>query len=319
MKVAPRFSVVIPLYNKEKDIIATLNSLQQQLFQPFEIIIIDDGSTDNSANLVENYEDSRIRFFSKENEGVAPTRNFGVQKAHGKYIAFLDADDYWYPSHLEDLDDLISRFPEGKWFATAYEKRFNEKLTIPMESPILDKGEDWKGEVEEYASYCYADCIAWTSAVCFEKSFFEKLGGFDTSITMGAGEDTDLWLRAALSSPLIFTNKISATHNLEGSNRITLSPTLERKFWDMTQYDEAASANPSLKKYLDISRYSIALQYKMAGDLKTAGKYVEKINGNSLTGKQRFLLKSPNRLLKLLYGFKKKMEGLGWRTSSFEI
>lgn len=319
MKVAPRFSVIIPLYNKEKDIVATLNSLQKQLFQPFEIIIVDDGSTDNSAALVQEYNDPRIRFFSKENEGVAPTRNFGVQQANGQYIAFLDADDYWYPSHLEDLDDLISRYPEDQWFATAYEKRFNEKLTVPMESPILSKGEDWKGQVDDYASYCYADCIAWTSAVCFKKTFFEDLGGFDTSITMGAGEDTDLWLRAALASPLIFTNKISATHNLAGSNRITLSPTLKRKFWDMTQYDEAAKNSPSLKKYLDISRFSIALQYKMAGDNKTAHEYAQKINGRSLTGKQRFLLKAPARVLQVLYQFKKKLEGLGWRTSSFEI
>jgi glycosyltransferase involved in cell wall biosynthesis len=319
MTMSPRFSVVIPLYNKEKDILKTLDSLQQQQFQEFEIIIVDDGSTDNSSKLVKEYEDSRIRFFSKENEGVAPTRNFGVKQAMGDYIAFLDADDYWYPFHLEDLDDLISRFPDGKWFATAYEKRFNEKLTVSMESPILEKGSNWKGEVDDYASYCYADCIAWTSAVCFKKVFFEELAGFDTSITMGAGEDTDLWLRAALASPLIFTNNISATHNLAGSNRITLSPTLKRRFWDMTRYDIVAEKSPTLKKYLDISRFSIALQYKIAGDIKTAASYAQKIDGRSLTVKQRFLLKAPKGILRILYSFKKKMEGLGWRTSSFEI
>jgi glycosyltransferase involved in cell wall biosynthesis len=314
-----RFSVIIPLYNKEKDIIATLKSLVAQTFQDFEIVIVDDGSTDRSAEAVTSFQDPRIRFFSKQNEGVAPTRNFGVNKALSDFVVFLDADDFWYSHHLADLNALREEFPNGKWFATAYEKKFHANLVVPMESPILKKGSNWKGIVDDYSAFSYGDCLAWTSAVCFQKDFFLTLGGFDTSITMGAGEDTDLWLRAALASPLVFTTKISATHNLEGSNRITLSPTLQRKFWNIDQFEPLAKDQPSLKKYLDISRYAIAIQYKMAGDLATAKTYSTSINPSHLNWKQNILISSPQWALKALYQIKKGMERLGWRTTTFEL
>lgn len=314
----PRFSVIIPLFNKEKDIQATLESLNQQRFEHFEIIVVDDGSTDNGPAIVEAFEDPRLRFFSKENEGVAPTRNFGVRQAKAPFIAFLDADDFWAPSHLDDLDDLIARFPEGQWFATAYEKRINENLIVPLQSPIMHENPDFKGPIKNFFSQSFADCIAWTSAVCFRKDFFEQLEGFDTSITMGAGEDTDLWLRAALASPLIFSAKVSATHNLEGSNRITLSPTKERVFWNMDRYEKEAVNRPALKKYLDINRFSIGLQYRMAGDKKTATTYWDKIDPNHLSWKQKLMTKVPLWVLKRLYGLKKRAEASGKRLSSFE-
>src|SRR5690554_4333791 len=137
-----KFSVIIPLYNKERDIQKTLDSLFNQTFQDFEAIIVNDGSTDRSAEIVEENSDHRIRFFTKKNEGVAKTRNFAVQQAKSDLIAFLDADDYWYPFHLENLSRLVDSFPQGQWFATAYEKRHNNHFTTSMISPIMEK-ENW--------------------------------------------------------------------------------------------------------------------------------------------------------------------------------
>lgn len=311
------FSIVIPLYNKEKDILHTLNSLSLQTFTNYEVIIVDDGSTDQSLEIVQNLNDPRITVYSKPNEGVAPTRNFGVNKSNGEYVVFLDADDYWYPFHLEDINELIKSFPQGNWFATAYEKKFNKKLITTLNSPIMNKGENWKGIVSNYFENCFADCLAWTSAVCFKKSFFKELGGFDTSITMGAGEDTDLWLRAALHSPLVFSNKISATHNLVASNRISNSPTLKRRFINLDRYELEALVHPGLKKYLDLNRYSIALQYLLAGESKIAKSYLEKINFENLNSKQKFLLKLPTIGLKIFLGIKRKLSLLGVRTTSF--
>lgn len=311
-----KLSVVIPLYNKEKDISNTLKSLLSQTFEDFEVVIVNDGSTDNSEEIVKTFDDKRIRFFSKENEGVARTRNLGVEKAATNHIVFLDADDYWFPFHLENLHDLILKFPNEKWYATAYEKKHNKKLTTSMISPVMEK-ENWKGIVDDYFKNSLIDALAWTSAVCMKKDFFQELNGFDATITNGAGEDTDLWLRAALKSPLVFSTKISARHNLDGSNRISLIPTKQRVFMDLDKYEDIAKENPYLKKYLDVNRFSFAIQHKLAKDNEAFENYVKNINPENLTLKQRFLLKQSRSALIGMKNFKFLMESLGTRLTAF--
>ena len=149
----PRFSVIIPIYNKEKDVETTIKSVLNQTYIDYEVILVDDGSTDNSLDIVNAIEDDRIQIFTKQNEGVSKTRNYGITKAKAEYIAFLDADDYWYPNHLENLNFLITTYPNHNWFASAYEKKRTEKLTVKMDSPILKNGDEWYGEVEDFFKY----------------------------------------------------------------------------------------------------------------------------------------------------------------------
>ncbi|MAY53125.1 MAG: glycosyl transferase [Flavobacteriaceae bacterium] len=313
----PKFSIIIPLYNKEKDIAKTLNSLFLQTETDYEIVLVNDGSTDNSEGVVTSFDDARIRYFSKENEGVSKTRNFAVTKATSEHIVFLDADDYWYPNHLENLDGLIHSFPNEQWYATAYEKRHHKNFISSMRSPILKKPSGWKGLVPNYFENSLIDPLAWTSAVCFKKSFFESLGGFDTAITHGAGEDTDLWIRAALQAPLVFSTEIRARHNLDGTNRISNTPTLIRKFMDVGVYEKEIENHPGLKAYLDINRFSFAMQHKMAGDLATFKMFAKDIDTNNLTGKQRYMLKQPKQVLRLLLKGKALAEKAGIRLTSF--
>jgi len=313
----PKFSIVIPLYNKEKDIQKTLNSLFLQTITDFEVVIVNDGSTDKSGDIVQAVEDGRIQYFNKENEGVSKTRNVGVAKAKATHIVFLDADDYWYPNHLENLNALVEKFPENLWYATAYEKRHHKKFITPMISPVLKKGADWMGLVPHYFENSLVDTLAWTSAVCFKKSFFEDLNGFDTAITHGAGEDTDLWLRAALAAPLAFSNTITARHNLDGSNRISHTPTLIRNFMDVDTYETYADKHPGLKAYLDLNRFSFAMQHKMAGDTATFKRFANQIASENLTAKQRYMLKQPRHMLKLLLRGKALAEKMGIRLTSF--
>jgi glycosyltransferase involved in cell wall biosynthesis len=313
----PKFSVVIPLFNKEKDILATINSVLNQSYSNFEVIIIDDGSTDLSVEIINKIKDDRINLFTKKNEGVSIARNLGVANASSTFIAFLDADDYWYPDHLEKLDSLTNLFPNGKWFATAYEKKYHENFTSPMNSSIFKNGSDWNGIVNNYFENSLIDCLAWTSAVCMRKDFFVSLNGFDTKITHGAGEDTDLWLRAALNSELIFSAKITATHNLDGSNRISNTPTLKRSYMDLNKYENLSKDNEQLKIYLDLNRYSFAIQHKISNDLTSYKKYLKDLNINNLNSKQRFLLKQPRLLLISLIRVKGFLERFGMRLSSF--
>ncbi len=313
----PRFSVIIPIYNKEKDVETTIKSVLNQTYVDYEVILVDDGSTDNSLNIVNAIEDDRIQIFTKQNEGVSKTRNYGITKSKAEYIAFLDADDYWYPNHLETLHRLIKKFPEETWYATAYEKRFYTNFKSPMNSPILTKGKDWSGKIDNYFKYCLVDSLAWTSAVCMKKDFLSALDGFDFMITHGAGEDTDLWIRAALKSPLIFSNNITATHNLDGTNRISNTPTLKRTYMDLDNYEDDSKNNSYLKKYLDLNRYSFAIQHKISNDYDSFNNYVEKLNIRNLNSKQRLLLSLPTICLRLLLNLKNKMEQVGYRLSSF--
>src|SRR5690554_5620989 len=107
----PFFSIIIPLYNKEKHIKNTLQSVLDQSFSNFEVIIVNDGSTDNSLNQVNAVIDERIKVYSIENSRVSAASNYGIKKAQAEYITFLHADDLWESHHLKNLDELLKTFP----------------------------------------------------------------------------------------------------------------------------------------------------------------------------------------------------------------
>ena len=113
-------SVVIPLYNKEKQIAKTLQTVLNQTYQDFEIVIVNDGSTDGSVDEVKKFLNPRIRLINQKNGGVSAARNRGIEEAKGEYIAFLDADDVWDIEHLEVLYQLILAYPKNGAYATAY-------------------------------------------------------------------------------------------------------------------------------------------------------------------------------------------------------
>lgn len=308
-------SVIIPLFNKEKNIVNTLTSVCNQTYTDFEVIIVNDGSTDSSIKNISVINDDRIQLFSKKNEGVSIARNFGAEKAISNYIVFLDADDYWHPNHLNNLFELINAFPNHLWFASAYEKKRNKQLTTKMDSPILEKGKHWIGEVDEFFKYCFKDSLVNSSSVCFKKDFFNSLNGFDAFTTHT--EDIDLWIRAALKSPLVFSNKITARHNLDASNRSSIKQLQERNYIDFDKFIKDENKNSSLKKYLDLNRYSLAIIYKLHGDTHSFKNIISKVEIKNLNKKQQFLLKQHRYILRLLFVFQELLEKLGVRLSSF--
>ena len=115
-------SVVVPLYNKEKSVRTTLESIRAQSYKEWECIVVDDGSTDKSREVAEQFkiEDFRFKILSQENAGVSAARNAGIIAAKGEYIAFLDADDIWAPNYLETLAALINDFPDAGLYSLGY-------------------------------------------------------------------------------------------------------------------------------------------------------------------------------------------------------
>jgi len=116
----------------------TIKSVLQQSFTDFELILINDGSTDQSEVKIKAFTDSRIRYYAKENEGVSTARNLGIEKAMADYLTFLDADDYWYPDFLETMLASIREFPEHKIFSAAIEVETPHKV-FPAQYSIVKK------------------------------------------------------------------------------------------------------------------------------------------------------------------------------------
>ena len=115
-----KFSVVIPLYNKEHYIEKTIRSVLDQTCTDYEVIVVDDGSKDNSLALARRFESDRVRVIPQENQGVSVARNTGILNAGGEFVCFLDADDEWRPDYLATIDSLTERYPESAIFVTAY-------------------------------------------------------------------------------------------------------------------------------------------------------------------------------------------------------
>ncbi|WP_066224786.1 glycosyltransferase family A protein [Formosa haliotis] len=314
----PYFSIVIPLFNKEKHIKPTIQNVLNQSFNDFEIIVVNDGSTDSSLEVVNSIKDSRLKIFSIKNQGVSFARNFGVSKINSDRIVFLDADDSWETHHLEDLFNLYQNYPDCGLYCTAYQKQLNTTI-IPSTYNTIPKQDNWNGIVKDYFEASFINSIAWTSAVSIPKSAFMAVGGFNESITFGAGEDTDLWIKLALNYPVAFTNTVSATHNLFADNRISNSNTNKRQFINLDTYEAEALQNKSLKKYLDINRFAIAIQYKLAKNSAKFLSHKQKIDLRNLNSKQRFLLQCNRFVLVLLLHTKTLLHACNINLSAFKF
>ncbi|MGJ8592711.1 MAG: glycosyltransferase family 2 protein [Aquaticitalea sp.] len=290
----PYFSIIIPLFNKEESIKNTLQSVVEQTFKNFEIIIVNDGSTDNSLKVAKSFVDESIEIFSIKNHGVSYARNYGISKSNSKYIAFLDADDKWFPNHLADLKNLIEKYPDCGLYATGYESVFYGKTEI--KAKYIDLDENFSGIVKDFFHHSLVNQIAWTSAVVIPKQILERYGGFDAS--MKAGEDTDLWTRIALQENVAYDSKTSAQKIMTPStNHLSKTHHVLDRMRLLNKFEAQEKTNTSFKKYMDYNRYSIAIERKMAGDLDNFKRIKKDIHLQNLNKKQQFLIALPGFLL----------------------
>lgn len=221
-------SIIIPLYNKEKQIIRTLNSVIQQTFHKFEIVIIDDGSTDRSIDIVRNIHDNRIRIIQQKNAGVSAARNRGIKEAKYDLIAFLDADDEWKPTYLETQYNLFKKYPECSVFTCNYEFKGDDgkvystiihKLPFSCEDGILNN-------YFQVASYSHPPISS--ISIMVKKSAIQSIGGFPIGIK--SGEDLLTWARLACKYSIAYTKISQAIYNLgEGYNKKNLPPRRQDK------------------------------------------------------------------------------------------
>ena len=203
-----KFSVVIPLYNKEHYIEATIRSVLSQTCQDFEVIVVDDGSKDNSLALARKYESDRVRVIAQENQGVSVARNTGIENARGKFIAFLDADDEWQENYLATIHGLTDQYPESDIFVTAY--------TVDMGNGKLHYSTRLEPETGCLPSYWLTLAkgydFVWTSATVIRRNALLQAGLFKPGEKIG--QDLDMWARVARINPRVaYSNKLCVYYN----------------------------------------------------------------------------------------------------------
>jgi glycosyltransferase involved in cell wall biosynthesis len=194
----PLVSVIIPTYNRKNFLKIAIDSVLNQSFNNFELLIIDDGSNDSTEELVKSFKDQRIRYFKLDkNYGPSYARNFGIKNSNADFVAFLDSDDFWkkekleiqYSEMLKNNDYLLSHTDEI-WLR-------NGKILNPKKIHLKEGGDIFKKSLKL--------CSISISTVMAKKSLFDIVGFFDESLP--ACEDYDMWLRVTALFPVLFINK----------------------------------------------------------------------------------------------------------------
>jgi glycosyltransferase involved in cell wall biosynthesis len=303
----PKISVVIPLYNKGFIISETLESVLAQTFTDFEIVIVNDGSTDDSFEIVSQYSDDRIRLYNQENKGVSKTRNAGIEYAKGELIAFLDADDFWYPNHLEELYQLYIDFPNCGLYASRYFMKISKENTIKT-TYIEAVSDNFRGILPDYFLASMQYRVGLTSAVAIPKEMIQ--GDFLFNPQLNGQEDLELFTKIAIDKPVAITNKYTVEYNFAIENQLSKIQFIQKKIIKFDQFSADENKNKSLKKFLDLYRLEYALQFRIIGDIKESKFYLKDIT-TKIPFKTRVLLVTPSYILRLLIKIKHALKKRG--------
>ncbi|MFH1213506.1 MAG: glycosyltransferase [Candidatus Neomarinimicrobiota bacterium] len=214
-----KISVIIPTYNREISLERAIDSVLEQTYRNFELIVIDDGSTDNTVSIIRKFR-KRIRYYSRLHGGVSSARNLGLEKSEGTWVAFLDSDDYWLPRKLERQMQCLTENP--RWLVLQTDEKWIRHGTVvnPM-----NKHRKYSGWIFRQ---CLPLCIVSPSAVIVHQKVFNDVGVFDESLPVC--EDYDLWLRIALKYEIgLLPEKLIVK---TGGHADQLS----KKYWGMDRY-----------------------------------------------------------------------------------
>ena len=291
----PRVSVVIPLYNKVRHIQRAINSALVQTYQDFELIVIDDGSTDGGGDVVRQVKDSRIRLITQPNAGVSAARNQGVAEAKTDLVAFLDADDEWMPNHLATVMELRNTYPEAGMYATAY--RFCKDGKTWRPAFVHCVADPQGGFLEDYFQAAFGPPPIWTSAVMIPKHVLAEVGHFP--VGMKRGEDMNTWARIALRYRVAWSPVEGAVYHFSVDNRAcSLTPVnLEPEAaFTVPIEDFLRSGLQPLTLSRHIEEYCVAQRFRYAilccldGKRSWALAHIARTRGSSVFHKKKMLL-----------------------------
>lgn len=303
-------SIIIPLYNKERSIINTLRSVVNQTFTEWELIVVNDGSKDDSLHVVETYTSSlqfniagKIRIINKTNGGVSSARNRGINEAKYDYVALLDGDDLWEPTYLEEQFHLLQDFPDAAMWGVNYAMLQNGN-SYKCEQGM---GDGFRGYVRDYFATKHCDLFS-SSAVVIRKSAFDIAGYFDERISYS--EDLDMWYRIIYHFPVVFYDKVLSYYNLDSENRcgygLVQHHDLKRYLpYFIDKYKKEFSENKAFSTYVNTLVATILLKedyyFGSVQDRMDAQKVVNNLFFSDIHPKYRWIFRTPRWIGLLVY------------------
>ena len=267
-----RFSVIVPLYNKAPYVNKALRSLIEQSFKDFELIVVDDGSHDESYSVAESVLASSnccYQLIHQENAGVSTARNNGVALSKGEYLCFLDADDWWSSVFLGKMDEFIRSYPEAGIYGTNYFYVKNGRARISVED--VETG---------FIDYCsvYARKLQmplWTGAVCLSRAVFDEMGGFCPHLKLG--EDFDLWIKIALKYKVAFLNEPLSFYYQDSDAQWRgvghLTDPKYHMLWSLDYLAEEEKKNADYKQLIDNLRTYSLMPYYLSSQYREAARH----------------------------------------------
>jgi len=244
----PTVSVIVPAYNVEKTILETIQSIQNQIFSDFEIIVINDGSTDKTLEILSTIKEPRMRVISYKNGGLPAARNRGIANAKGDYIAFIDADDLWTPDKLELQVAALQQHPKS---GVAY----SWTAFIDEKGKLLYAGKKLFFEGDVYADILIVNFVASGSNIIVRKQFIETIGDFVTSLK--SAEDWDYNIRLAAQCSFVLVPKYQVLYRKSPQTMSSKVDVMEQA--NLTVIDKAFQKAPAKLQHL--KKQSLASAY----------------------------------------------------------
>ena len=275
-----------------------------QTFSDYEIVVVDDGSQDSSKDVAEKFllcSTVPYQLICQDNAGVSMARNNGVVCSHGEFLCFLDADDWWAPTFLGEMDQLIDEYPEAGIYGTNY-TIVNETKHKTRVAPIGVESGFERG----YINYCqvYSKTLAMpltSSSVAIPRGVFEEMRGFPEGIKLG--EDFLLWIQIALKHKVAFLNEPLAYYNQDSSPQWRAVGHLQEPryhmLWNLDFLEEEEKRNSDYKQLIDNLRVSSLLPYYLSKPYrKDAQRELDKVEWSRQPDTMRSLYRTPVWLLR---------------------
>ena len=258
------FSVIIPLYNKEREIEATIRSVLAQSYPPKEIVVVNDGSKDRSAEVVRGIGSPLIRLIDQPNAGECAARNRAIREATGDYVALIDADDQWEVGFLEEINRLINDFPDCGLYCTSFQVVSHEGL---YRAPCPEE----RGVVENFFGDSAHRYIAIPSASAMPRTLFDEIGGFPEGMKIAG--DLYMWIKLARKYRVCFSPKPLVRYLKEASNRSASIYTPEQTAYSFEAlYDPSAPIDE--REFIARAALGTALILCAKGDTEAARRAI---------------------------------------------
>jgi|GEM_PF-3234342 len=312
----PLISVIIPLYNKELFIKATLLSVLNQTFSDYEIIIINDGSTDTSFDVATKAlkGSNNHTLISQENKGLSATRNIGITHAKGEIIALLDADDLWDNSYLEEVKTLYLNYPEAALFGTDYLEKYTDSNVLEPAKNITPNLKNTTFIVKNFFKINLHQPIITPSSFSFKRTIFEDTT-FNEAIDFA--EDVEFFIKSNIRYRFAYSYKSLVTVHFDIPNQMTQVGFKGKRLPNFDEFEVFTEQHFNLKKYLDTKRYYLSILCRISNDQENLTLLKKQLDVSNLKIRQRMLLNTPLVILKVLRSIKKRFLKKNIRLTSY--